>query len=268
MNNFRKGLAIFIISYMSVLLNCQNAIQPNNDQFPPGPWVEFKNGSIRLYCRPIGYSTQLSPDSSAAFSILKEQHYYVNMINDSLYTAFNRPFDIYLFNLDESNSGTTNGIDKIYFLYLPSDSFKTIDTIRYIGCHELAHLIAGIEIGHPPTFLMNEGYATALDGFYGFYKDSTNFYVPYPIKLRNCRTGSFLSIDQLLDAPFNFDLYPQIGCFIQYLFNRFETRTVNKLYTLDAANIRSRFYSITGCRWDSLGLDYLKYLDSICQGLK
>jgi hypothetical protein len=268
MINFKKGIAIFVFFYISALLNCQNATQPDPLK---GPWVEFRVDSICLHCRPIGYSKRLSPDSSEAMAILYEQRDCLKKINDSLHTNFNRSFDIFLRNLDESQEGNSNGINRIIYPFLPPDSFKMIDTSRHIGCHELSHLIAEVAIGHSPTELMLEGYANALDGFYGIYKDSNNFYFPYHIQLRTCKMTSFLSTNQLLDANWEIDeriYYPQSGCFIRYLFNRFGTQIVNKLYTLDVANIRSQFKSITGYQWDSIGVDYLNYLDSICQVLK
>jgi len=93
--NSSKIPMIFIICNLLVLVNCQNATQPGNNFH--GPWVEFNDGSISLYCRPAGYSTRPSPDSSAAFAILKEQHDWVKKLNDSLHINFDKPFDLYLF---------------------------------------------------------------------------------------------------------------------------------------------------------------------------
>lgn len=228
-----------------------------------GPWIENKKNNILLYTRPANYSNSPSPDSMDITKILNSQTKNYEEINSFLKVNSNFQVKIYLYNHDEAKEkiGTNTGggakamLKEIYFTF---DTTLLHQSDDFMGNHELAHIIASNALGYPATLLMNEGYANALSkGYAGFPLVS---YIKYRVD-----KGDILSPNELLKAKRNqYEeniFHPQSGYFVNWLIENYGIENINKLYPLEANQIKEKIFQLTGKEFDEIEKDYLKYLE-------
>ncbi|MCX6247824.1 MAG: hypothetical protein NTW10_08835 [Bacteroidetes bacterium] len=239
-----------------------------------GPWIKTKSHRITLYTRPKNYSKTVSPDSTAIRNILKEQEKVIDYINEALKTDFQSNVRIYLLNYDEAKAkiGTNGGgfcspnKPRIYFTYYNLQFHNTIrNEYEYIGVHEMVHLIAKYELGMPNSRFFGEGYANAVEGNYGSKMIDGHY-----VKTRNDSTlqklrtkGKILTPSQLLynDSIKEREYYPQIGCFINWLFKQYGVEKINQLYTLEKDQIENGFNRVTGETFITIEKKYMKSIN-------
>jgi len=243
-----------------------------------GPWIVTKSGRVTLYCRPIDYSKSPSPDSLAISNILKEQNDCYNEINNKLKLNDDFEFSIYLFNYDEAQEkiGTNGGgyakskKRVIYYTYF-NPPIKNAETGRseYLGAHELVHVFAYRNFGRVRK-IMREGYAVAISGNYSAYKAPNGEFYKKPIELwmkEFNETNQVLTPTEMLNGgkiPYS-QFYPQSGCFINWLFEKYGVEKVNmlypkiKLYRLNKSNLKKDIESILGESFSTIENNYLAY---------
>jgi len=241
-----------------------------------GPWVITKGEKIIVYSRPIGYSKSDSPDSNAIQSIIREQEQVIDLVNQRLKTTFNSKVKIFLFNRDEAKKkiGTDGGgfasLNRskrhIYFTFHAKPYLNTVlNQYDYMGVHEMVHIITLNQLGNLRTRFFGEGYANAIDGNYsveevnGTWRRKRNDSTIAQIS----RKGKLLSPSALLynDSVPESEYYPQIGYFINWLFEEYGVDKINKLYDLKRDKIRKAFLKVTGVKFSDMETAYTKYLE-------
>lgn len=239
-----------------------------------GPWIKTDGDNITLYSRPIDFSKTNSPDSIALQKIMIEQTQIIELINQQLKTQFNEHVEIYLYNQDEAKEkiGTNSGgycssrRPRIYFTFFDKPVFNTIrNANEYIGVHEMVHLVTNHELGKPKTSFFGEGYANAIDGNYGSVKAGDSL-----IRRRNdtslqllIEKGFFLTPHELLNnskIPVRL-FYPQTGCLVKWMFSEYGVEKINRLYTLNAKQIKKNFIKVTGDTFEEMEKKYLRYIE-------
>jgi hypothetical protein len=243
-----------------------------------GPWIITKGKRIILYSRPMGYSKTDSPDSIAIQSIIQEQEKVIDFINQRLHTNFNSNVKIFLFNRDEAKEkiGTDGGgfanLNKfkrhIYFTFHSKPILNTVlNKYDYLGVHEMVHIITINQLGNLRTRFFGEGYANALDGNYGVVNENRNL-----TRRRNDSTLVKLNKNQKLLKPSDLlyndtipesEYYPQIGCFINWMFEKYGVDKINLLYDLKREKIEPEFEKVTGVKFIDMESEYINYLNSI-----
>lgn len=240
-----------------------------------GPWIITKGSKIIIYSRPIGYSRSESPDSSAVQSIIREQERVIDYINQRLKTTFDSRVKIFLYNKDEAKEkiGTGGGgfaslcrsERHIYFTFHSKPFFNTVlDQYDYLGAHEMVHIITINQLGKLRTRFFGEGYANAIDGNYsveevsGIWRRKRNDSTITQIAGK----GRLLSPSELLysDSVPESEYYPQIGCLISWLFEKYGIDKINQLYDFRRDKIEKAFQRVTGDTFRDMELAYMKHL--------
>lgn len=240
-----------------------------------GPWVITKGKRIILYSRPLGYSKAESPDSIKIQAIIQEQEYVIDYINKRLHTDFDSKVKIFLFNQDEAKEkiGTNGGgfasLNKfkrhIYFTFHSKPYFNTIlNKYDYLGVHEMVHIITFNQLGNLRTRFFGEGYSNAVDGNYGggningILTRSRNDSALIKIK----ENGKILAPSELLykDSIPEYEYYPQIGCLINWMFNKYGVDKINLLYDLKRDEIETEFLEVIGVTFTDMENEYMEYL--------
>lgn len=238
-----------------------------------GPWITTKGKIIILHTRPLNYSKTKSPDSIIIQRIISEQEQVIDYINERLKINFNSKVEIFLYNYDEAKEkiGTNGGGfasmngKQIFYTYFDGMTFfnKVRNTDEFVGVHEMVHTITLNELGNIRTRFFGEGYSNALDGNYGSKKENDRI-----VRLRNDSTlvrikakGLFLKPSELLynDSIPEREYYPQIGCFINWLFDTYGVEKINKLYSLKREKIEEEFFTVTGERFADMERKYIEY---------
>lgn len=240
-----------------------------------GPWVITEGKRVTLYSRPVGYSKADSPDSIAIQSIIREQEHVIDHINQRLNTSFDTKVKVFLFNRDEAKEkiGTNGGgfasLNKskrhIYFTFHEKPFLNTgLNQYDYLGVHEMVHIITINQIGNLRTRFFGEGYANALDGNYGV--ENVNGILT---RKRNDSTlikikanGKLLKPSVLLynDSIPESEYYPQIGCLINWMFEKYGVDKINLLYDLKRDKIEKAFQRVTGVRFKDMETAYMEFL--------
>lgn len=240
-----------------------------------GPWIITKGERIILYTRPLGYSKADSPDSIAIQTIIQEQEYVIDYINKRLNTNFDSKVKIFLFNQDEAKEkiGTNGGgfasLNKfkrhIYFTFHSKPYLNTVlNKYDYMGVHEMVHIITINQIGNVRTSFFGEGYSNAIDGNYG--GENVNGILT---RRRNDSTlitiiknGKLLKPSELLynDSIPESLYYPQIGCLINWMFEKYGVAKINLLYGLKRDKIKAEFFKVTGVAFSDMENEYMEYL--------
>ena len=219
-----------------------------------GPWIITKGERIILYSRPIGYTKTYSPDSIAIQSIIQEQEQAIDYINQRLNTNFDSKVKIFLFNWDEAEKkmGTNGGfvnLNKfkrhIYFRYAKPFMNTVLNKYDYLGLHEMVHIITINQIGKLKNRFFSEGYANAVDGNYGVDNvngiltrrriDSTLIILKEKGKL--AKPSDLLYNSSIAESEY----YPQTGCLINWMFERYGIDKVNILYSFKRDKIERKF---------------------------
>lgn len=240
-----------------------------------GPWIITKGKRIVLYSRPQGYSKTDSPDSITIQSIIQEQEQVIDIVNKRLNTSFDSNVKIFLFNKDEAKEkiGTNGGgfasLNKfkrhIYFTYHSNPFLNTVlDKYDYLGVHEMVHIITINKLGNLRTRFFGEGYPNAVDGNYavenvnGVLTRRRNDSSLLKIK----ETGRLLKPSDLLynESVPESEYYPQIGCLINWLFEKYGVDKINSLYDLKREKIEQEFQRVTGVSFADMENEYLEYL--------
>lgn len=240
-----------------------------------GPWIITKGEKIVLYSRPLGYSKAESPDSIAIQTIIQEQKYVIDYINKRLNTNFDSKVKIYLFNQDEAkekigtNSGGFASLNKfkrhIYFTFHSKPYLNTVlNKYDYMGVHEMVHIITINQLGNLRTRFFGEGYSNAIDGNYGCENvngiltrrrnDSTLIKIKENGKL--LKPSDLLYNDSVPESLF----YPQIGCLINWMFEKYGVDKINLLYDLKRDKIEAEFKKVTGVSFAYMENEYMEYL--------
>lgn len=240
-----------------------------------GPWIITKGERIVLYSRPLGYSKAESPDSITIQTIIQEQEHVIDYINKRLNTNFDSKVKIFLFNQDEAKEkiGTNGGgfasLNKfkrhIYFTFHSKPYLNTVlNKYDYLGVHEMVHIITINQLGNLRTRFFGEGYSNAIDGNYGGEyvngvltrrrNDSTL------IKIKG--NGKILTPSELLykDSIPEFEYYPQIGCLINWMFEKYGVDKINLLYDLKSDKIEAEFLKVTGVAFTDMENEYMECL--------
>jgi len=240
-----------------------------------GPWIITKGEKIILYSRPLGYSKAESPDSIAIQTIIQEQEQVIDYINERLNTNFDSNVKIFLFNQDEAKEkiGTNGGgfasLSKskrhIYFTFHSKPYLNTVlNKYDYLGVHEMVHIITINQISNLRTRFFGEGYSNAIDGNYG--GENVNGILT---RRRNDSTlitiiknGKLLKPSELLynDSISESLYYPQIGCLINWMFEKYGVAKINLLYGLKRDKIEAEFFKVTGVAFKNMENEYMEYL--------
>lgn len=242
-----------------------------------GPWNITKGERIILYSRPPGYSNAESPDSIAIQQIIQEQEQAIDYINDRLHTDFDSKVKIFLYNSDEAREkiGTNGGgfanLGKlkrhIYFTFHSEPFLNTIlNKYDYLGVHEMVHIITINKLGKLKTRFFGEGYSNAIDGNYrvenvnGVWTRTRNDSTLIEI----IENGKLLKPSDLLydDSVPASEYYPQIGCLINWLFEKYGVDNMNHIYNLKRDKIEQEFQNVTGVEFKDMEVEYLNYLNN------
>lgn len=241
-----------------------------------GPWIITKGEKIIIYSRPIGYSKSESPDSNAIQSIIREQEQVIDLVNQRLKTTFNSKVKIFLYNRDEAKQkiGTDGGgfaslsrsKRHIYFTFHTKPYLNTVlDQYDYMGVHEMVHIITLNQLGNLRTRFFGEGYASAVDGNYGV-EDINGIRTRRRNDLiigKFAVSGKLLKPSELLynDSVPESEYYPQIGCLISWLFEKYGVDKINQLYDFRKDKIEKAFQRVTGDTFRDMELTYMKHLE-------
>ncbi|MBW7843871.1 MAG: hypothetical protein H3C40_14205 [Ignavibacterium sp.] len=240
-----------------------------------GPWIITKGKRIVLHSRPLGYSKAESPDSIAIQTIIQEQEHVIDYINKILNTNFDSKVKIFLFNQDEAKEkiGTNGGgfasLNKfkrhIYFTFHSKPYLNTVlNKYDYLGAHEMVHIITINQLGNLRTSFFGEGYSNAIDGNYGCENvngiltrrrnDSTLIKIKENGKL--LKPSDLLYNETIPESLY----YPQIGCLINWMFEKYGVDKINLLYDLKRDKIEQEFLKIIGQKFKDMELEYMDYL--------
>ncbi len=240
-----------------------------------GPWIITKVKRIILYSRPIGYSKTDSPDSIAIQSIIEEQEQVIDYINKRLNTNFDSKVKIFLFNRDEAKEkiGTNGGgfanLNKfkrhIYFTFHSKPFLNTVlNKYDYLGVHEMVHIITLNQLGNIRTRFFGEGYSNAIDGNYSVENvggiltrrrnDTTFFKMQLNGKL--LKPSDLLYNDNVPESEY----YPQIGCLINWMFEKYGVDKINLLFDLKRDKIEQEFQKVTGIQFKEMEIEYQDYI--------
>lgn len=240
-----------------------------------GPWIITKGKRIVLYSRPLGYSKAESPDSIAIQTIIQEQEHVIDYINKRLNTNFDSQVKIFLFNQDEAKEkiGTNGGgfasLNKfkryIYFTFHSKPYLNTVlNKYDYLGVHEMVHIITINQLGNLRTRFFGEGYSNAIDGNYGGENvngiltrrrnDSTFITIKKNGKL--LKPSDLLYNDSVPESLY----YPQIGCLINWMFEKYGVAKINLLFGLKRDKIETEFLKVTGVSFAEMEKEYMEYL--------
>ena len=234
-------------------------------------WKTLETDNILLHYRPADFIPGPSPTIEQAETILANQQFYYQLIQDSINRIFNDQVAIYLFNEAEAKNhiGTNGGghsIPKLNTFYFTFLNHERDYTDRYgienpvLGAHEMVHVITHRTLGYPGTKLMSEGYANWLDGSYAHYhlEDILKSYLEeHPEKI--------LTPDQMLDER---DItesvyYPNVGVFLRFMAGRYGIEKVNQLFTVSKEKFRSEFERTCNESWQEMSRDFEEYIVSM-----
>ncbi len=240
-----------------------------------GPWIITSGKQVILCTRPLNFSKSESPDSVTIQKIIQEQEKVIDFINKKLNTSFTSKVKIYLFNEDEAKDkiGTNGGgfasLNKfkrhIYFTFHTQPYFNTVmNTYDYLGVHEMVHIITLNELGNIRTRFFGEGYSNAIDGNYGIEEKNGVL-----TRRRNDETlvkikehGTPITPSELLhnNSIPEREYYPQIGCLVSWMMDKYGIDKINKLYNLKSDKIEKQFQLVTGVSFTEMEKEYMEYL--------
>ncbi len=261
---------LIILFFSLLLLSCE---KDESIDFLKGPWVVSTLKNIELYTRPNNFSTSKSPDSTTINSVLIDQNSFIDTINKRLHINCTSKFKIYLFNRDEAKDliGTNTGgyanpkDASIYYTFFEKPFFyPDMNLYSYLGLHELVHLITYDAFGLPKNRMMIEGYAVAIENSYGGHFGNNG----EMIRTMNrdwmkifVANNSILTPNELLEGNYipEGTYYPQVGTFINWLFDRFGVEQINKLYMVDKQDFKRRFRELFNIEYDDIEKDYLEF---------
>jgi len=233
-------------------------------------WKLTENDIIKLYTKKQGVSESLSPAADQIHSILDNQKYYYQAIQDSIKKSFNEPVLIYLYNKDQAKEaiGTSGGglsqsrHMTIYYTFIhdikPYTDQYGIEN-PFVGAHEMVHIITHNLLGNPGTKMMSEGYAVWLDGSYG--RKDINYYIR---KFKTEYPEYVMTPTQLLNESFEDEMiyYPNAGVLIGYWVRQFGVDKINRLFSVSRKNFKEKFEEITETSWDKMDNYYSVYLNN------
>lgn len=241
-----------------------------------GPWNVHDSDNIELYVRPAEFNNDQSPDTSDIKLILRNQNNFIDTINTRLNIHCDSKFKIYLFNYDEAKEliGTNTGgyaipsKGELYYTFFEAPIYyPDMDIYSYLGFHELVHLVTIGEFGSTKNRMITEGYAVAVDNSYGArYGDNGEI-----IRMMNREWMEFYLAENLIFTPnelLNGDdlpeqqYYPQVGVFINWLFDKFGVDQINKIFNTDKEDFKQRFEDELGTKYDDLENEYLDYCNN------
>jgi hypothetical protein len=268
-----KTRSILSVLFSVLLFSCADflaSVEKHKD------WQVHEQGKIVLYSRPAGFTQSASPDDFAVSTILNNQNFYYDAINKALGLNYPEKVYIYLYNLDEAFGaiGTQNGghsyADRsaIYYTYMRPDFIDGFGRKAFIGSHEMVNVITQNTLGRPYTKLMSDGYSVAFSGTYGRQKVITGIVIGKPVidwMVMHYLSNKILSPEELLtetDHPEAVYL-PNAGFFIMYLWQRFGTDKINKLFSVGKDSFRKHFELQTGVSWQQIALDYHLYCQQV-----
>jgi hypothetical protein len=236
------------------------------------PWVSNRKGQIILYTRPYKYSKTNSPDIKAIQNILDEQNQCIRKIIEKTGSVFSDKVKIYLYNYDEAEEriGTNSGghaepNDKeVLDTYFEKPYKEEDGSSTYLGLHEMVHVICENAIGRGNTRLFIEGYANAIDGYYGSYlKDGVRYWKKIGDWIGEfSEKNELLTISELIFKK-NIDekkYYTQSGIFIQWLFKKFGVAKINELYILSEKEVMIKLEEIFNKKFSEIEKEYQDYL--------
>ncbi|MDZ7722886.1 MAG: hypothetical protein U5R06_08775 [candidate division KSB1 bacterium] len=256
-----------MIPCILLLFSCTEFIaEPDLDD----NWQLAENGPIRLYTKPAGAGDAPSPNQQQINTILENQLFYYQAIQDSIQRSFKDPVLIYLYNKDQAQEaiGTSGGglaqprHLTIYYTFLHDNAAYTDQygiECPYVGAHELVHVITHQALGHPGTRLMSEGYAVWLDGSYGrrdIEDHISAFHEQHPDFL--------LTPTQLLQETVDAEriYYPNAGMWVRFATETYGIDKLNQLFTVSREQFIKKFKT-TGISWSRMESDYDQYLQQL-----
>jgi hypothetical protein len=226
-------------------------------------WVKNVQGKEHIYTRPVNYSKSASPDSIAISEMFREVSFSIGTINKILKLNYTGSVKVFYFNYDEAakvigtNGGGFQSRKGIFYTYFQKgDHYDSVNRIKfYIGLHEFVHVVAWYKIGKSKSRLFVEGYANALDGYYGGRTIYEDVQVQEPIPPSRLIKDVVNQGGQLPEDTF----YPQSGVFINWLFRKYGVEKVNRLYKVNPKKFEKKFEKITGGSFSGLEKEYLDY---------
>jgi hypothetical protein len=201
---------------------------------------------------------------------------------------------VYLFNLDEAEAaiGTGGGghaiveFQSIYVTYFPVEEMELYragpdagaPVPFFLGVHELAHVLSHQALGKPGTRLLSEGLAVALDGGYGLVLR----YVAGGRRIFDQKTlgswmaqyrdsGRLLAPAELLEEQDRLEealFYPQAGCFVLFVEEKFGLEALKTLFTAPDSDFRRVFRDLTGHGLEEIRDAYLEFVDALSPSRK
>ena len=235
-------------------------------------WVVHEYANIMLYSRPEQHSQTVSPQEHEIFTILENQHFYYETIQDSLGVNFQEKVMIYLYNLDEAIKaiGTHEGghsvadRSSVYFAFRRPAYYDNFGRKAFIGPLYMTEVITQQYFGKPFTKMMSVGYAVAFTGTLGrdetFDGDVIGHRILFLME-ELYRNGQLMTPHELLnDTDRSREVYyPNAGFFILYLWRHFGITNTNRLFNLSKEDFEKGFLQVTGNSLNAVTDHYLLY---------
>ncbi len=252
---FSKRLIIFIF-----LLPNAACVDMLVDEQIDNNWKSQQRGSIIVFYNPL-WDSPYSSKKEIIDTILINQNYYYNCIQDSIHRKFRNTVAVYLYSNEDGKTkiGTSDGgyANPDRFTYYYSVSFTKSDLLvlgrkDYVGAHELAHVITFNCLGVPGSRLFSEGYANWLDNTYAekYLFDWMKFW----------GFSRILTLQQLIEGTSEEKIYyPNSGTFIKFLVSKYGIEKANSLFTINNKDLTEAFKKTLGKDADQLQAEYNNY---------
>lgn len=223
-------------------------------------WNFKQSGNIIVFYNPLWDSPSFSK-KEIIDTILINQNYYYNCIQDSIHRKFRNTIAVYLYSSEDGKKkiGISNGgyASPDRFTYYYSVSFIKSDLLKlgrkdYIGAHELTHVITFNCLGVPGSKLFSEGYAVWLNNVY-----SEKYLFDW---LKYLGFNRILTLQQLIDGTAEDKIYyPNCGTFIKFLVSKYGIEKANSFFTINNKDLTEAFKKTLGIDANQLQAEYNNY---------
>lgn len=225
-------------------------------------WNSKQSGNIIVFYNPL-WDSPYSSKKEIIDTILVNQNYYYNCIQDSIHRKFRNTVAVYLYSREDGKTkiGTSYGgyASPDRFAYYYSISFTKSDLLMlgrkdYVGAHELIHVITFNCLGAAGSRLFSEGYANWLNNTYGG-KYTSDWMKEY------YKSNQILSLEKLIEGTNENEAlyYPNVGAFIKFLVTTYGIEKVNSLFVFSSDELSEEFEIVIGKNVRQLQEEYNNY---------
>ncbi len=138
-------------------------------------WTRTESGRIVVFSRPAGFAGSPSPSGGDIELVIAEQEREIERFERLFGVRFAGKVTIRLFNADEQaeESGVSNGgghavpDSASVFCRFVGPVSASPGKARWLGGHEIAHVLSHSMWGKSDSRIVSEGFATWFDGYYG-----------------------------------------------------------------------------------------------------